>query len=128
MITKQHSRQRTVWCAKILAFAAVILFSYSQKTVAQQWNSNGNDISNANTGNVGIGTTTPAQKLEISSLSPLIQMSDTGSGGIKLTMGSTGGYSGFGANRNFTTGSHYDTGKTTASYYMFTANGNSFHG
>jgi hypothetical protein len=128
MITKQHTCQRTVRVAQILALAIVMLFTCSQRSVAQQWNTNGNDISNANSGNVGIGTTSPAQKLEINSVSPLVQMSDTGTGGIKLTMGSTGGYSGFGANRNFTTGAHYDAGKTTASYYMFVFNGNSFHG
>ncbi len=32
---------------------------------AQQWNTNGNDISNANSGNVGIGTTTPATQLHV---------------------------------------------------------------
>jgi hypothetical protein len=128
MITKQHNSQLTAHDAKILALVAVMLFTCSQKTFAQQWNTNGNDISNANSGNVGIGTTSPAQKLEISSVLPLIQMSDTGTGGIKLTMGSVGGYSVFGANRNFATGAHYYTGKTTASYFIFVGNGNSFHG
>jgi hypothetical protein len=128
MITKQHRRQHTVPAAKILAFAAVILlFSCSQTAVAQQWTTNGNDISNANTGNVGIGTTTPAQKLEVSASSPLMQMSDTAAGGIKMTLGINGGFAGFAPNRNLVTSAHYDTGKTTAGYFMFVGNGNSFH-
>jgi hypothetical protein len=112
-----------------MALALVVAFGCFAQAGAQWTTPDANqNISNTNSGNVGIGTSTPANKLEISSVSPLIRMSDTGSGGIKLTMGSTGGYSGFGANRNFATGDHYDTGKTTASYYMFTTNGNSFHG
>ena len=124
MITKQQSYQPIVRSAKILALAAVILFGCSQKTFAQQWNTNGSDISNANTGNVGIGTTTPAQKLEISAVSPQIQMSDTS--GIKMSIGTAGQYAGFSANRNIA-GGHYDTGKATASYYMFVGSGNSMH-
>ena len=31
----------------------------------QQWNTNGTDISNANSGNVGIGTATPARRLDL---------------------------------------------------------------
>lgn len=33
--------------------------------VSAQWNTSGNDINNTNTGNVGIGTTTPAFKLDV---------------------------------------------------------------
>src|ERR1043165_5848806 len=33
--------------------------------VQAQWTTNGNNINNTNTGNVGVGTTTPAQKLDV---------------------------------------------------------------
>jgi hypothetical protein len=32
---------------------------------AQEWNTNGNNISNANSGNVGIGTASPNSKLDV---------------------------------------------------------------
>ena len=127
MIPKQHRPQSTVRSTKILALAAVIMFACTAKAGAQQWNTNGNDISNANTGNVGIGTTTPAQKVEISAVSPLIQMSDSGTTGIKITMGTAGQWAGISLNRNLATGTHYDTSKTTAGYYMFVGNGDSLH-
>lgn len=85
-----------------------------------------NNINNTNTGNVGIGTTTPGQKLEISAVSPQIQMSDTGALPSKFTMGTSGPWAGFGFNRTIA-GGHFDAGKTTASYYMFVGSGNSFH-
>src|SRR5918995_7185957 len=101
MRTKQQSSQRKMSCAGMLiTLEVIILFSCSQEALAQQWNTNGNDISNANTGNVGIGTTSPAQKLEISAASPLVQFSDTGSSGVKATLGSVAGWFGFSANRN----------------------------
>lgn len=124
MTTKRHSSQR---CANLLALAVIILVSYSPTAVAQQWNTNGNDISNANTGNVGIGTTSPATKLEISSASPLLQMSDTSPTGVKITLGTAGSWFGLSANRNLATASRYDVGKTTAGYFMFVTNSNSFH-
>ncbi|HET8781597.1 MAG TPA: hypothetical protein VFM63_04235 [Pyrinomonadaceae bacterium] len=98
-------------------------------TVKAQWTTPdaNQNINNTNTGNVGIGTTTPATKVEISSASPLIQMSDTNSVGAKMTIGTAGQWSGLSANRNLATTSHFDTGKTTAGYFMFVANSNSFH-
>src|SRR6185503_7029160 len=94
MKTEQLNSQGRVRRRSILVIlTAITLFSCSHESIAQQWNTNGNDISNANTGNVGIGTTSPAQKLEISSVSPLIQMSDTV--GIKMTMGTVAQWSGF---------------------------------
>ena len=84
------------------------------------------NINNTNTGNVGIGTTTPGQKLEISAVSPQIQMSDTAASPLKFTMGTTGQWAGFGFNRTIA-GGHFDAGKATASYYMFVGSGNSAH-
>jgi hypothetical protein len=44
----------------------MVLFGLPSQTLGQgQWTTNGNDISNTNTGNVGIGTTTPNDLLEL---------------------------------------------------------------
>jgi hypothetical protein len=49
-----------------LLAAAIMLFGYSQN-VSAQWTINGTNINNTNTGNVGIGTSTPNNPLEVSS-------------------------------------------------------------
>ncbi len=41
------------------------------------WLASGNDIYNSNSGNVGIGTTSPGAKLHVASSSPIIQTQDT---------------------------------------------------
>ena len=46
---------------------------------AQQWVTSGANIYNSNTGNVGIGTTSPGQVLEIYNTSPLIKYNRAGS-------------------------------------------------
>lgn len=66
MRTKPQSRQRKMsWAGRLSLLAVIILCCCSQKAAAQQWTTNGNDISNANTGNVGIGTTTPGYTLTL---------------------------------------------------------------
>ncbi len=68
MRTKQRSSQGKVPRASLLiTLTTIILFSCSQESLAQQqpWTTNGNDISNSNTGNVGVGTTTPGSKLDV---------------------------------------------------------------
>ena len=65
MRTKQQNSQCKMSWAGMLITLVIILCSGEQKAAAQQWNTNGNDISNANTGNVGIGTTTPSALLEV---------------------------------------------------------------
>lgn len=50
----------------LAAFAMTILLGLSDDVLAQsQWGNNGANIYNTNTGNVGIGTTTPSAPLEI---------------------------------------------------------------
>jgi len=41
------------------------LFIAQPRSVYGQWTTNGNNINNTNSGNVGVGTTTPAQKLDV---------------------------------------------------------------
>jgi hypothetical protein len=66
MSTQQQSNQcKMSWAGMLITLAVIILFSGGQKAAAQQWNTNGNDISNANTGNVGIGTSSPSAKLHV---------------------------------------------------------------
>jgi hypothetical protein len=48
----------------VLLFS-IAVFASGQSAQAQQWTTSSNDIYSANSGNVGIGTTTPSQKLEV---------------------------------------------------------------
>lgn len=66
MRTKPQSSQRKMsWAGTLITLAVIILFSCSQRVLAQQWSTNGNNISNTNTGNVGVGTTSPGSKLDV---------------------------------------------------------------
>jgi hypothetical protein len=64
MKTIQQSIQIRVLCTSI-ALIIITLFSCSQEAFAQQWTTNGNDISNTNSGKVGVGTTTPGEQLSV---------------------------------------------------------------
>src|SRR5215216_4973704 len=48
----------------LIAVALLLLLGCFAQTSAQ-WTTNGNDISNTNSGNVGIGTPTPTSLLEV---------------------------------------------------------------
>lgn len=50
-----------------------------------QWNNSGNDMSSANTGKVGIGTSTPAEKLEVSGAVKLGTTTNANDGTIRYT-------------------------------------------
>src|SRR4051812_29486503 len=66
------SKRQGIWAAALLAFA----FMLAQPAEAQtQWVTNGNNINNTNTGNVGIGTTIPLASLHVASASTAISMS-----------------------------------------------------
>jgi hypothetical protein len=74
MTINQHSVLRH-W---LLAFFAVTLVLVSQhSTSAQQWTTNGNNISNTNSGNVGIGTTNPSSTLNIKGAGPQLIVEPT---------------------------------------------------
>jgi hypothetical protein len=56
------------WFYALSLFTLVILFA-SPKSVHGQWATNGNNINNTNSGNVGVGTTTPGSKLTVATSS-----------------------------------------------------------
>jgi hypothetical protein len=49
----------------MLAILLLIVWLGMPQPVSAQWTTNGNNINNTNTGNVGIGTTTPGGKLQV---------------------------------------------------------------
>lgn len=53
--------------SRIMATALAVLgiLAMQSRPVHAQWTTNGNNISNTNTGNVGVGTTAPSTKLEV---------------------------------------------------------------
>ena len=126
-INQQTINPRVSPLCSLMALALVVALGCFAEAAAQWTTPDASqNINNTNTGNVGIGTTTPGQKLEISAVSPQIQMADTAASPIKFTLGTSGQWAGFGFNRTIA-GSHFDAGKATASYYMFVGSGNSMH-
>ena len=61
----QCIRQRNRCLSIFLPIIMIACFAYAPKASAQQWTTSGNDISNTNSGNVGVGTSTPAAKLDL---------------------------------------------------------------
>jgi hypothetical protein len=68
MNRNKHPRRRQPlpWMYLLAAVALTILWGLSDDVLAQsQWTTNGNNINNTNSGNVGVGTTTPNAKLVV---------------------------------------------------------------
>ncbi len=57
------------------------MYAKSSGSGASQWTTNGNNISNTNTGNVGIGVPTPGEKLEINGKTKTINLQVTNGAG-----------------------------------------------
>src|SRR5437763_878357 len=76
MTTKRQNwprRKNAVLPLYALATLTLMLVLGSQRAVvAQQWTTNGNNINNTNTGNVGVGTTSPQATLHISTSSTAV--------------------------------------------------------
>src|SRR5262249_5096004 len=65
MMSSDVLRRRAISTGWIsVLFTLVVLFAYPQG-VQGQWATNGNNINNTNSGNVGVGTTTPGSKLTV---------------------------------------------------------------
>jgi len=66
MRTKQK-RTSQIFHHKILftVLGLLVVVGLPQSSLGQEWSTNGNNISNTNTGNVGMGTTTPYHRVEV---------------------------------------------------------------
>lgn len=62
---KSHKTDKKTWLGVAMGLALALLTTSPRTALAQQWTTNGNNISNANTGNVGIGTSSPGRLLHI---------------------------------------------------------------
>ena len=62
---KSQKANKKTWLGVAIGFALMLLTTSPQTALAQQWTTSGNNISNTNTGNVGIGTSSPARLLHI---------------------------------------------------------------
>jgi hypothetical protein len=63
-INQQSSQKRVRAISTFVALFVLVFLCCSQKALAQ-WATNGNNINNTNSGNVGVGTTTPATALDV---------------------------------------------------------------
>jgi hypothetical protein len=75
-----------------MVIIAIVLMFAQSSTARAQWGTSGTNIYNTNSGNVGIGTTTPAANLEISGDNPLPRVTNTNAssfGGLRLFEGGT---------------------------------------
>ena len=63
----QLTGRKAIFSSRILTMvlAGFVLVILQSSTVHAQWTTNGNNINNTNTGNVGIGTTSPALPLDV---------------------------------------------------------------
>jgi hypothetical protein len=62
---KSQKTSKKVWSSVVVGLALILLTTNPRTALAQQWTTNGNHISNTNSGNVGIGTTSPGSKLTL---------------------------------------------------------------
>jgi hypothetical protein len=67
MTTTPQKTNRKIWMGAAMGFALLLLIASPQRAVAQQWNGpdGSNNISNANSANVGIGLTVPLYKFDV---------------------------------------------------------------
>ncbi len=83
---KTHQQRRLICARTLIALVIIAVFGCSQKMFAQQWTTTGNDISNTNSGNVGVGITTPDVNAKLHVHKPA-------SAGVDIQSSSAGGWS-----------------------------------
>src|SRR5712691_5540176 len=84
---------RKFWLSAAIGLALLILFAQPQTVSAQQWTTNGNDISNTNTGNVGVGLTTPLYKFDVLSGTNIIaRFGSTAAANTQVLFNAPSGY------------------------------------
>ena len=73
--------------------SALILLVNPHTAFAQQWTTTGNDISNANSGNVGVGTSTPIYKFDVLSTTNILgRFSSTAAANNQLLINAPSGF------------------------------------
>src|SRR6266852_8826014 len=87
-----------IWMGAAIGFALLLLFAAPQRAVAQ-WTASGNNISNTNTGNVGVGTgtTSPGKLLTVNGDAGITTIygnstSQNANDSLKLGPGSNGNF------------------------------------
>src|SRR5216684_6007179 len=95
MKTNSHKTNK-IWMGAAIGFALLLLFAAPQRAVAQ-WTASGNNISNTNTGNVGVGTTSPGKLLTVNGDAGITTLygnstSQNANDSLKLGPGSNGNF------------------------------------
>jgi hypothetical protein len=65
MNTTKQTRATKMLAASLGPALCLLFMAFNDTQAQAQWTTNGNNISNTNSGNVGIGTTSPAYKLDV---------------------------------------------------------------
>jgi hypothetical protein len=127
-MTRVQPWRRSWWFGRTLACALLLLISQAPK-VHGQWTTNGNNISNSNSGNVGIGTASPLYgKLQVNKVVRIdddsggASGSDALSGAAALYLGTSAG----GGQFQFSGGGGIDLWQFNGSWgrtFTFTKNG-----
>ncbi len=95
MKTNSHKTNK-IWMGAAIGFALLLLFAAPQRAVAQ-WTASGNNISNTNTGNVGVGTASPGRLLTVNGDAGITTLygnstSQNANDSLKLGPGSNGNF------------------------------------
>jgi len=92
MTTNSTKLVNRTWLAAAI-ISALICFVNPQTAFAQQWTTTGNDISNANSGNVGVGTSTPIYKFDVLSTTAILgRFSSTAAANNQLLINAPSGF------------------------------------